>query len=98
MDNIRAQITTAKNLLILGFGREGQSTYIFIRAFDPVRVLTIADASEQVRTNELLKNDPNVRFITFAVSKTLFSALFNRPPISDRPSQSRAFLRDQSIF
>ena len=63
MDKIWSAIKSHKNILILGFGREGQSTYTFIRHFDKERILTIADASEGVRENSIFHGDKNVRFI-----------------------------------
>jgi UDP-N-acetylmuramoylalanine--D-glutamate ligase len=64
MDSIWKKIEHKETILILGFGREGQSTYSFIRSYDTGRVLTIADASESVRTHSLCVNDPHVRYIT----------------------------------
>lgn len=64
MDKIWKKIEPYSNILILGFGREGQSSYSFIRAHDTDRVLTIADASEAVRENTLCANDPHVRYVT----------------------------------
>ena len=63
MDSIWTLIEPYTSILILGFGREGQSTYAYIRANDKDRILTIADASESVRENTILKNDTNVRFV-----------------------------------
>lgn len=47
-----------KSVLILGFGKEGQSTYNFIRRFYPDKKLTIADK------RELNIDDENVELIT----------------------------------
>ncbi len=54
-----------KKILILGFGREGQSTYNLIRKFLPDQQLYIADQKENFQDNfEFLKKDNNVTFIS----------------------------------
>ena len=45
-----------KKILILGFGREGKSTYNFIRKYLPRKHLTIGDK------NTVTLNDENVSF------------------------------------
>ena len=52
-----------KSILILGFGKEGQSTYKFIRSISKDIILTIADANELIKENELVSNDKNVEYI-----------------------------------
>ena len=47
-----------KRIVLLGMGREGHSTYNFIRRYLPEQKLIIADA-KQVE----LDNDPNVEFV-----------------------------------
>lgn len=64
MDDIWQEIQGKTKMLILGFGREGQSTYSFIRSFDKERVITIADANPEVSANKLFAEDKNVVFIT----------------------------------
>lgn len=64
MDKIWKNLEDKKNILILGFGREGQSTYTFIRRFDTERVLTIADANESIHENKLFAGDKHVHFVT----------------------------------
>lgn len=49
-----------KNIAILGFGREGISTYKFIRKHLPKQSLTIIDQKD-ISTNELLKDDINIK-------------------------------------
>ncbi len=53
-----------RSLLILGFGREGQSTYTTIRRIFPRQPLVIADRNEAVAANPLLAGDTNVRVIS----------------------------------
>ena len=52
-----------KKILILGFGREGQSTYKLIRKYLPKQELYISDKKENFQDNfEFLKDDSNVSF------------------------------------
>lgn len=51
-----------KNVAILGFGKEGISTYKFIRRHLDIH-LTILDKNEAIKDNEILKNDTNISFV-----------------------------------
>jgi UDP-N-acetylmuramoylalanine--D-glutamate ligase len=61
LDLIRSELEN-KKVLLLGFGREGQSSYRLIRRILPELFLTIADADNSVRGNETLKGDNFVDF------------------------------------
>lgn len=50
-----------KKIIILGFGREGLSTYHFIRKHFPNMPLTVADRSEALKTDDL--NDKKLKVI-----------------------------------
>ena len=52
-----------KNLAILGFGREGKSTYKFLRKYLDTE-LTIFDANSSLKDDELIVNDKNTKFIS----------------------------------
>lgn len=53
-----------KKIAILGFGREGKSTYQFIRKYLKEKKLYILDKNEEIKSkNEALKNDSNVELI-----------------------------------
>ena len=52
-----------KNILILGYGREGKSTYNFLRKHFPTMPLTIADLNEDLASDSVLKEDQNLKFI-----------------------------------
>ncbi len=53
-----------KKVLILGFGREGQSTYKLIRKYLKNQKIYIADQKEDLKqTCEILKDDNNIEFI-----------------------------------
>ena len=51
-----------KRIVLLGFGREGQSSYKLIRKIFPQMSFHIADLDESVRINPLVAKDPNVVF------------------------------------
>ncbi|HTX88281.1 MAG TPA: UDP-N-acetylmuramoyl-L-alanine--D-glutamate ligase [Bacteroidales bacterium] len=53
-----------KKVMILGFGREGQSSFRLIRKLLPGMNLTIADASENIASDPLLREDPSVTLFT----------------------------------
>lgn len=52
-----------KNIAILGFGKEGKSTYNFIRRHSSQK-LTILDKNDITKNNEQLKEDKNLKIIT----------------------------------
>lgn len=53
-----------KNIAIVGFGREGKSTYNFIRRYLPNQKLTIIDGNKELLTNNKeLNNDNNLSFV-----------------------------------
>lgn len=53
-----------KSLALLGFGREGQSTYKLLRKAFPTKTLIIIDENDAIRTHAMLQGDSNVQFIT----------------------------------
>lgn len=54
-----------KKIAIVGFGREGKSTYKFIRKYLNNQELEILDGNEKIlELNEELKNDKNLKIIT----------------------------------
>ena len=53
-----------KSLALLGFGREGRSTYKLLRKVFPNKTLTIIDENDEVKNDEILRNDPNLQFIS----------------------------------
>jgi UDP-N-acetylmuramoyl-L-alanine---L-glutamate ligase len=53
-----------KSLALLGFGREGRSTYTLLRQVFPEKAITIIDENEAIREDAVLKNDINIQFVT----------------------------------
>ncbi len=53
-----------KSIVILGFGREGQSSYTLIREVFPEKHLLIADSNGEAGDHPLLKGDKNLEFYT----------------------------------
>lgn len=73
-----------KKIAILGFGREGISTYKFIRKHLPNQFLTIIDQND-VSKNELLLNDANLEFIfgpSYLENLERFDIIIKTPGIS----------------
>ena len=53
-----------KNIAIIGFGREGKSTYKFIRNYLSDEVITILDGNTKLfENNEFLKDDKNLKVV-----------------------------------
>ena len=60
LENLLQRIEN-KKIVILGFGKEGVSTYRFIRRHFPKKRLVIADGNENLKTDEF--DDKYVKFI-----------------------------------
>lgn len=75
-----------KKLLILGFGREGQSTYNFLRSNLPHRLLTLADQNANLLdSHPELRSDPHLNFILgdhYLDSLTDYDLILKSPGIS----------------
>ncbi len=59
---LRSKFGPDPGILILGFGREGQSTYKILRRAYPDLTIHIADRNEAVREMDLVKEDAQVVF------------------------------------
>jgi len=53
-----------KKIVILGFGKEGKSTYTFLRKYFKDTTLTIRDSNDGIKSDPLIKEDKNIVFIT----------------------------------
>ena len=53
-----------KNIVILGFGKEGRSTYIFLRKYFKDITITIRDNNGEIKCDPVLSKDKNITFIT----------------------------------
>jgi len=64
MNQLIKSLFEHKSVALLGFGREGRSTYKLLRKVFPQKSFTIIDENDAVRNDEILKNDPNLQFIS----------------------------------
>ncbi len=64
MNELIKSLFEKKSLALLGFGREGRSTYKLLRQVLPQKMVTIIDENAEITADELLKNDPNLQFIS----------------------------------
>ncbi len=62
-NTILNELIIGKDILILGFGKEGRSTYNFLRKHFPVQIFTIADKDPYLLEKLSFAKDKNVRFI-----------------------------------
>ena len=72
-----------KKIIILGFGKEGISTYNFIRKYFPKMPLTVADRSEALKTDDL--NDKHLKVIKgekYDQNLNDYDLIFKTPGIS----------------
>jgi UDP-N-acetylmuramoyl-L-alanine---L-glutamate ligase len=63
MTDLLHQLMSGKRVLLLGFGREGQSSFALIREALPGLRLAVADRNPEVGGNPLLHRDANVELI-----------------------------------
>jgi UDP-N-acetylmuramoyl-L-alanine---L-glutamate ligase len=73
-----------KSIVLLGFGREGQSSYAVLRKIFPDKQLTIADLNDGVNENPLLKHDDHLHFITgpdYLMKLPGYDVIFRSPGI-----------------
>jgi UDP-N-acetylmuramoylalanine--D-glutamate ligase len=63
VDLIRKTLS-GKKVILIGFGREGQSSFKVIRKALPLLQLAISDADASIRANPLVANDPYIEFRT----------------------------------
>lgn len=61
LDLLRARFE-GKKILILGFGKEGQSSYRVLRELLPCQQITIADRNPEVARDPAAHRDPNIVF------------------------------------
>lgn len=62
MVEVLRQRLEGKSLLLLGFGREGESSYNLIRKLWPLQKIWIADRNPEVPLQEIFRDDRNVDF------------------------------------
>jgi len=84
-------INPEKGLLILGFGREGRSSYKLFRSVFPDLRITIADRNDQIRNDESLKNDSLAEVIT---GEDYLKTLYTHPVVLKTPGISFKEVKD----
>lgn len=84
MKGFLSHLLKDKKILILGFGREGQSTYKLIRGYFPEQMLTIADKSSDVQ-KLLIEKDG---FLTFHLGEDYMNQLMSFDLIIKTPGIS----------
>ena len=80
------KLSQYSNIAILGFGREGKTTYEFIRKYNKDIKLTIIDKAENILDNNPeLKNDPNLSFVmgpTYLEGLEQYDLIIKSPGVS----------------
>ena len=74
-----------KNIGILGFGKEGKSTYNFIRKYLPNQKLTILDKNDILKNNDYLNCDNNLEIIVgedYLSNLEIYDLIIKSPGIS----------------
>ena len=77
------KLIAGKKVMILGFGREGQSTYQMIRSISPNKLLTIADKESDHQKALLAASDD--KNIQLNLSETYLEELINYDLIFKSP-------------
>lgn len=91
------------SVALLGFGREGQSSYALLRKVFPEKHLAIADANESIGENSLIKDDKHLSLITgqdYLASLTEFDVIFRSPgiPLWNVPLQREKITSQTELF
>ena len=82
-----------KNVAILGFGREGISTYKYIRKYLPEKFLTIIDEKD-IKDNEFIKGDNNLSFVIgseYLNNLDIYDLIIKTPGISLKEVEVKSF-------
>lgn len=85
-----------KKMAILGFGKEGQSTYSFIRRYLPNKKLTIIDQNEKLKDEcDFIINDKNISIITgknYLMGLEKYDLIIKSPGISFKDIDTSQFI------
>ena len=86
INKIIEKLSQYSNIAILGFGREGKTTYEFIRKYNKDIKLTIIDKAENIKENTPeLAQDPNLSFVmgpTYLDNLEQYDLIIKSPGIS----------------
>ncbi len=97
------KIIENKKILILGFGREGRSTYRLIRRLFPLKKLGIADMDNSVVRDEMIRNDKTVKLhLGENHQKTLddYDLIFKSPGVKlgNKENSSKKITSQTAVF
>ncbi len=86
-----------KNIAILGFGKEGKSTYNFLRKHLPTQPLTILDGNEKLlENNDYLNDDKNITLVLgkdYLNNLTEYDYIFKSPGVKI-PAETFNIIKD----
>lgn len=82
IEKLRTLLKDSQGALILGYGREGQSTYRLLRKKFPHLALGIADKNEAIAEYEELQGDSNIKFF---LGKTYLEAILDYDVVIKSP-------------
>lgn len=86
-----------KNIAILGFGKEGKSTYKFLRKHLPTQPLTILDGNEKLlENNDYLNDDKNITLVLgkdYLNNLTEYDYIFKSPGVKI-PAETFNIIKD----
>ena len=95
INKIIDDIDSYEKILILGFGREGKSTYNLIRKYLPLKKITIADGNEKLlENNAYLRSDKNLEFV---LGKNYLDSLDSYDLIIKSPGVNFKFIDYENI-
>ncbi|MCB2208800.1 MAG: UDP-N-acetylmuramoyl-L-alanine--D-glutamate ligase [Bacteroidetes bacterium] len=97
---IQSKFGPNPEIMILGFGREGQSTYRLLRSYFPNVVIHIADKNTIANHSELAAGDPNLEFHcgdTYQSQLAEFSIVIKSPGVKlHTPIPNHSYLYSQA--
>lgn len=85
IEKIKLKLDNYKNIAILGFGREGKSTYKFFRSILKEKHITIIDKVNVLEKNDFLKDDQNLSIVygdTYLDNLDTYDFIMKTPGIS----------------
>ncbi|MEI6694666.1 MAG: UDP-N-acetylmuramoyl-L-alanine--D-glutamate ligase [Bacteroidota bacterium] len=84
-EKVLNDIISNKKILILGFGKEGQSSYRFLRKYFPYQIFYIADKDTQLDEKNHFQSNENIELVlgdTYLDGLTSYDLILKTPGIS----------------